>query len=106
MCIPLRTRGNTAPDLSWSVHLFSFRAREIIITLEHFKIYNVSYYLLHTIKNNVEVVRLAYSVSNVIKTAYFVNFLTLVDLNKVNLRTTNKIMLAVYLLKFKKIKDI
>jgi len=78
----------------------------IIITLEYFKIYNVSYYLLHTIKNNVEVVRLAYSVSNVIKTNYFVNFLTLVDLNKINLRTTNKIMLAVYLLKFKKIKDI
>jgi hypothetical protein len=78
----------------------------IVIALEYFKIYNISSYLLHTIKNNVEVVRLAYSVSNVIKTNYFIDFVTLVDLKKVNLRTTNKIMVAVYLLKFKKIKDI
>jgi hypothetical protein len=78
----------------------------VIITLEYFKIYNVSSYLLHTIKNNVEVVRLAYSISNVMKTNYFVDFITLVDLKKVNLYTTNKIMVAVYLLRFKKIKDI
>ena len=41
---------------------------------EHFNIYRVSYYLLHTIKNDVEIIRLAYSVSNFIKTNYFVDF--------------------------------
>lgn len=86
--------------------LFLFIYMLVIITLEYFKIYNIAYYLLHVIKNNVEVVRLAYSLSNVVKTNYFLDFLTLVNLKKLNVKGVSKVLLVVYLLKFKKIKDI
>src|ERR1700739_3757936 len=78
----------------------------IIMLLEQFNIYRFSNYLLHTIRNDMELIRLAYSVSNFFKTNYFVDFLTLVDLNKFKFKHTNRILVAVYLLKFKKVKDI
>jgi len=78
----------------------------MIMLLEHFNIYKFSNYLLHSIKHDIEIIRFAYSVSNVIKTEYFVNFITLVDLNKFKFKNTNKVMVAIYLLRFKKVKDI
>lgn len=78
----------------------------VIIALDYFKIYRFGSYLLHAFKNEIEVIRSAYSVSNLSKTKYFVDFLTLTTLNKFRFKRSNKVMVSVYLLRFKKIKDI
>jgi len=73
---------------------------------EHFNILKFSGYLLYTVRNEIEVVRLAYAISNYMKTEYFIDFLSLINLEKHKFFTTNKVLIVVYLLKFKKIKDI
>jgi len=77
-----------------------------IMLFEHFNILKFSGYLLYTVRNEIEVVRLAYAISNYMKTEYFIDFLSLINLEKHKFFTTNKVLIVVYLLKFKKIKDI
>jgi len=76
------------------------------MVFQHFNIFRYANYLLHTARNDIEVIRLTYSVSNTIKTDYFINFITLINLNKFKYRSTNFIMIGLYLFKFKSVKDV
>jgi len=76
----------------------------ILISLEYYKIYNLSNYLLHVVGNELKVVKLSYSISNVINKSFFIDFLTLVNFEKG--KRVKKILIVLYLLKYKKIKDI
>jgi hypothetical protein len=76
----------------------------VLISLEYYKIYNLSNYLLHIVNNEVKVVKLSYSISSIIKTNFFTDFVTLVNFEKG--KRVKKILVILYLLKFKKLKDI
>jgi hypothetical protein len=76
----------------------------ILISLEYYKIYNLSNYLLHVVNNELRVVKLSYSISSVIKTNFFMDFVTLVNFEKG--KRIKKILVILYLLKYKKLKDI
>jgi hypothetical protein len=78
----------------------------IIIALDYFKIYRFGSYLLHAFKSEVEVIKLAYSVSNVGKTNYFLKFIVYTAMKMHAFKRTTRVMVYVYLFRFKKIKDV
>jgi len=75
-----------------------------LISIEYYKIYNLSTYLLHVVNNEVKVVKLSYFNSDIIKSDFFLDFITLVNFEKS--KRVEKILVLLYLLKYKKIKDI
>jgi|SRR5215467_13007694 len=76
----------------------------ILIFFEFYKIYILSNYLLYVFGNQVNVVTVSYSLSNLIKTDFFLDFITLVNFEKG--KRIKKILVFLYLLKYKKLKDI
>jgi hypothetical protein len=76
----------------------------LLICMEYYTIYNLSNYLLHVVGNELKVVKLSYSISSVINKPFFIDFLTLVNFEKG--KRVKKILIILYLLKYRKIKDI
>ncbi len=78
----------------------------IIIALDYYKIYRFGLYLLHSFKNEIQVIWSAYSVSNLSKTKYFVNFLNLTTSREFQFKRAYKVLVPVYSFKFRRFKDI